>query len=80
MGKIEVDDDVTVMKQSRLICCGTASGRVMLRDPRTMKVEHNILAHTATISDLDIAGNIMITCGYSARSVVGRGCCSVFCC
>ncbi|KAJ3140255.1 poly(A)-specific ribonuclease [Geranomyces variabilis] len=65
---IDLDADVTVMKQSRVICCGTATGRVVLRDPRTLKAEHFIQTHTGTISDLDISGNIMVTCGFSARA------------
>ncbi|TPX57736.1 hypothetical protein PhCBS80983_g03604 [Powellomyces hirtus] len=66
--QMDLDDDVTVMKQSRLICCGTASGKVVVRDPRTLKTENYIQAHTGTISDLDISGNILITCGFSSRS------------
>ncbi|TPX70585.1 hypothetical protein SpCBS45565_g01672 [Spizellomyces sp. 'palustris'] len=65
--QLDVDDNVTVMKQARVICCGTATGRVGLRDPRTLKEEHSLMAHTGTIGDLDVAGNIMITCGFSAR-------------
>ncbi|KAJ3158992.1 poly(A)-specific ribonuclease [Geranomyces michiganensis] len=63
---IDLDTDVTVMKQSRVICCGTATGRVVIRDPRTLKAEHFIQTHTGTISDLDISGNTMVTCGFSA--------------
>ncbi|KAI8820757.1 ubiquitin carboxyl-terminal hydrolase-domain-containing protein [Fimicolochytrium jonesii] len=65
--QMDLDDDVTVMKQSRIICCGTADGRVVMRDPRSLKVENYILAHSGTITDLDIAGNIVITCGFSSR-------------
>ncbi|RHZ79406.1 hypothetical protein Glove_146g43 [Diversispora epigaea] len=65
--KIESDCEIVVMRKSRLLCCGSSSGEVILRDPRTYKVEHKILAHTGTISDIDTTGNLLLTCGFSTR-------------
>ncbi|CAO3607066.1 unnamed protein product [Cunninghamella echinulata] len=42
-------------------------GEVTLRDTRTMKIEQRIQAHTATLSDLDVSGNLLLTCGFSQR-------------
>ncbi|CAB4393897.1 unnamed protein product [Rhizophagus irregularis] len=65
--KVESESDIVVMRKSRLICCGANSGEVTLMDPRTFKVEHRVQAHTGTISDIDTIGNLLLTCGSSAR-------------
>lgn len=46
---------------------GNASGSISLRDPRTLREEHNILAHTASLSDFDVHNNFLVTCGFSSR-------------
>ncbi|RIA93213.1 ubiquitin carboxyl-terminal hydrolase-domain-containing protein [Glomus cerebriforme] len=66
--KVESESDIVVMRKSRLVCCGANSGEVTLRDPRTFKVEHRVQAHTGTISDIDTVGNLLLTCGSSARN------------
>jgi PAB-dependent poly(A)-specific ribonuclease subunit 2 len=66
--KIPGASNIVVLKSSpRSICAGSLLGEVTLRDPRTMKVEQRVQAHTATLSDLDIAGNLLLTCGFSQR-------------
>ncbi|CAG8702572.1 16980_t:CDS:10, partial [Dentiscutata erythropus] len=65
--KVESDNEIVVMRKSRLVCCGATSGEVILRDPNTFRVEHRIRAHTGTISDIDTSGNLLLTCGYSVR-------------
>ncbi|CAG8494661.1 13748_t:CDS:10 [Funneliformis mosseae] len=65
--KVESESEIVVMRKSRLVCCGATSGEVTLRDPRTFKVEHRVQAHTGTISDIDTIGNLLLTCGFSAR-------------
>jgi PAB-dependent poly(A)-specific ribonuclease subunit 2 len=66
---VESESDIVVMRKSRLICCGANSGEVTLMDPRTFKVEHRVQAHTGTISDIDTIGNLLLTCGSSARLI-----------
>ncbi|KAI8801403.1 ubiquitin carboxyl-terminal hydrolase-domain-containing protein [Cladochytrium replicatum] len=66
--QMDIEGDVVVMKQSRLVCCGTTTGRVMLKDPRSFNTEHVIEAHTGTISDMDVVGNTIVTCGFSQRA------------
>jgi PAB-dependent poly(A)-specific ribonuclease subunit 2 len=39
------------------------SGRVHLRDPLTLKVAHTLQAHSGVLSDLDIHGHHLVTCG-----------------
>ncbi|GAB5593792.1 poly(A)-specific ribonuclease [Umbelopsis nana] len=68
--KIAGAANTVVMKKaasSRLICCGSMAGEVTLRDPRTMNVEQRVQAHTGTLSDLEVSGNMMLTCGFSNR-------------
>lgn len=55
------------MKKSRLLVCGSTQGDLILHDPRSLAVEHRIQAHTGTISDLDVSGNLIVTCGFSDR-------------
>ncbi|RKP08198.1 ubiquitin carboxyl-terminal hydrolase-domain-containing protein [Thamnocephalis sphaerospora] len=65
--KFDCDSDIVVLRRSQLVCCGTATGEVMLRDPRTFRVEHAVQAHTGTISDIAVTDNYLLTCGYSER-------------
>ncbi|KAJ0176776.1 hypothetical protein K1T71_007955 [Dendrolimus kikuchii] len=54
-----------------LVACGSASGMVALRDIRTKGgAEHKFRAHTACLSDLDMQGDLLITCGFT-QSVGG---------
>lgn len=62
--KVDTDAAVTVTRcTSHVVGCGTATGTIELRDPRTLKVEHKVQAHTASISDIDIKNNIIVSCG-----------------
>ncbi|RUS20975.1 hypothetical protein BC937DRAFT_93946 [Endogone sp. FLAS-F59071] len=65
--KVEGANIVVMRKSPRLICCGSMSGEVMLRDPRTLRAEQRVQAHTGTLSDLDVSGNLLLTCGFSQR-------------
>ncbi|KAI9595833.1 ubiquitin carboxyl-terminal hydrolase-domain-containing protein [Syncephalis fuscata] len=65
--KFDCDSDIVVLRRSRLVCCGTASGEVMLRDPRTFRVEHAVQAHTGALSDIAVTENLIMTCGFSER-------------
>ncbi|XP_052757639.1 PAN2-PAN3 deadenylation complex catalytic subunit PAN2 [Galleria mellonella] len=54
-----------------LVACGSANGMVALRDIRTPgAAEHIFRAHTACLSDLDMQGDLLITCGFT-QSVGG---------
>ncbi|XP_040281530.1 PAN2-PAN3 deadenylation complex catalytic subunit PAN2 isoform X1 [Bufo bufo] len=59
---------ITVMRQSnRFFFCGHTSGKLSLRDLRTFKVEHEFDAYSGSLSDFDVHGNLVVTCGFSSR-------------
>ncbi|CAL8113910.1 unnamed protein product [Orchesella dallaii] len=51
----------------RYICVGQPSGHIQLLDPRTYVPEQAIEAHSGSLSDFDVHGNLLVTCGFSAR-------------
>eukprot|EP00079_Xenopus_tropicalis_P010054 XP_002934576.2 PREDICTED: PAB-dependent poly(A)-specific ribonuclease subunit PAN2 [Xenopus tropicalis] len=59
---------ITIMRQSnRFFFCGHTSGKLSLRDLRTFKTEHEFDAYSGSLSDFDIHGNLVVTCGFSSR-------------
>ncbi|XP_075708229.1 PAN2-PAN3 deadenylation complex catalytic subunit PAN2 isoform X2 [Rhinoderma darwinii] len=59
---------ITVMRHSnRFFFCGHTSGKLSLRDLRTFKVEHEFDAYSGSLSDFDVHGNLVVTCGLSSR-------------
>ncbi|XP_029450636.1 PAN2-PAN3 deadenylation complex catalytic subunit PAN2 [Rhinatrema bivittatum] len=62
------DPGITIMRQSnRFFFCGHTSGKVCLRDLRTFKVEQEFDAYSGSLSDFDVHGNLLVTCGFSSR-------------
>jgi PAB-dependent poly(A)-specific ribonuclease subunit 2 len=56
------------------ICAGQTSGQVYLLDSRTYRKEHTIEAHESSLSDLDVHGNLLVTCGFGSSR---HGSCSL---
>ena len=64
---VQVDDPgcAILRLSNRYICTGDTSGKVTLRDPNSLKAQHVLPAHSATLSDFDVHGNLLVTCGFS---------------
>ncbi|KAM4796935.1 PAN2-PAN3 deadenylation complex catalytic subunit PAN2 isoform 1-T1 [Rhinophrynus dorsalis] len=59
---------ITIMRQSsRFFFCGHTSGKLTLRDLRTFKAEQEFDAYSGSLSDFDVHGNLVVTCGFSSR-------------
>ena len=43
--------------------------QVTLLDPDSLKPVHKLKAHSGTLSDFDVHGNQLITCGFANRQV-----------
>nr|XP_026693869.1 PAN2-PAN3 deadenylation complex catalytic subunit PAN2 isoform X1 [Ciona intestinalis] len=68
--RMELNENETVAifrKTSRYLCCGGFNGKIMLRDPDSLKLQHTLDGHTGSLSDFDASGHLLITCGYSQR-------------
>ncbi|CAH2224335.1 PAN2-PAN3 deadenylation complex catalytic subunit PAN2 isoform X1 [Pelobates cultripes] len=62
------DPGITVMRQSnRFFFCGYSSGKLSLCDLRTFNMEHEFDVYSGSLSDFDVHGNLVVTCGFSSR-------------
>lgn len=52
---------------SRFVCAGNPLGRIDLRDPNNLRIEHSLETHSGSLSDFDVQGNLLVTCGFSNR-------------
>jgi PAB-dependent poly(A)-specific ribonuclease subunit 2 len=65
--EVQVSAGVTAVKKARLLCCGSTDGKITLRDPRSYRIEHSFEAHSAGVNDMDLKGDLLVSCGFSSR-------------
>ncbi|XP_033339230.2 PAN2-PAN3 deadenylation complex catalytic subunit PAN2 isoform X1 [Megalopta genalis] len=67
IGGVMVEEGGCAMlrKHNRLICAGDPSGRIDLRNPNTLNIEHTLNTHSGSLNDFDVQGNYLVTCGFS---------------
>lgn len=53
--------------QGRYVGCGETTGQIVLRDPHNMTVCHTLDTHSGTLSDFDMNGHHLVTCGFARR-------------
>ncbi|WFD40697.1 poly(A)-specific ribonuclease [Malassezia japonica] len=54
-------------KSGRYVCTGTAQGKIQVRDPRSLAVEHQLIAHHGGLIDLQAEGNLVYSIGWTLR-------------
>ena len=52
--------------RSGVLCTGSTNGQIYARDPSTLKSMHKFHPHNGSLSDFDINGNYLVSCGFSA--------------
>lgn len=68
--QVSIDEkDCILMKHSPrgYLCTGSTSGQINIRDQFTMKSIHVLHPHNGSLSDFDVHGNYLVTCGFSSR-------------
>ena len=65
--RINEEGCVIIRTNPQFICCGHLDGKITLRDSKDLKVKHTLATHSVTLSDFDVQGNYLVTCGYSNK-------------
>lgn len=55
-----------VNNRNGLLCTGSTTGQIILRDSCTFKMLHKFQPHSGSLSDFDVHGNQLVTCGFSS--------------
>lgn len=50
-----------------LLCTADVTGQVYLQQPGSLEVLHRIPAHSAGMSDMDVVGHFLVTCGLTQQ-------------
>lgn len=63
-----LDAGVCLLKASeQLVCTADVTGQVYLQAPGSLQVVHKFPAHSAGMSDMDVVGHCLVTCGLAHR-------------
>lgn len=50
-----------------LLCTADVTGQVYLQSPDSLQVVHRFTAHSAGMSDMDVVGHCLVTCGLTQQ-------------
>ena len=67
LDQIVAPSEYTMMKSGRYICAATSTGSVDFLDPSTLAFVKSWQAHTASISDMAVSNNSLVSCGRATR-------------
>jgi PAB-dependent poly(A)-specific ribonuclease subunit 2 len=69
--QLSIDEkDCILMKYSQsrsLLCSGSTNGQINIRDPFSLKSLNVLHPHNGSLSDFDVHGNYLVSCGFSTR-------------
>ena len=65
--QIVASSEYTMMRLGRYICAATSTGAVDFLDPMTLTLVKSWQAHTASISDMAVSNNSLVSCGRALR-------------
>lgn len=54
-------------RNSNMLATGDPRGVITLHDPVSLKTQHVIKTHSASLSDFDIQDNLIVSCGFSMK-------------
>ena len=49
-----------------VVCTGSTNGQILVRDPFSLKSIHKFHPHNGSLSDFDVHGNTLVSCGFSS--------------
>ena len=49
-----------------VLCTGSTNGQILVRDPFSLKSIHKFHPHNGSLSDFDVHGNTLVSCGFSS--------------
>jgi len=53
------------ISKNGVLCTGSSNGQIFVRDPFTLKHIHKFHPHSGSLSDFDVNGNYLASCGFS---------------
>lgn len=66
--EVPISYGIMKIKPGSLLSCAHNNGLITLRDPKSFNIQSTIQAYSGGITDMDINGELLITCGWSGRS------------
>lgn len=54
-------------RSAKYICAGNVAGHIQLRDPRTLNIEHRLVAHPGGLIDMQADGHHLYSVGWTVR-------------